>query len=70
MKKLWDSSELRFALLFIVVYVIANSFLNQASDSLGVEQVVTLPFNLALIVLLLVFIRRNGFPDDVSFPVD
>ena len=60
MRKFWEQSELRFALLFIVVYVIANSFLNQASDSLGVEQAVTLPFNLALIALLLVFIRRNG----------
>ena len=60
MKKLWDRSELLFALLFIGVYVAGNSLLDEASRSLGTEMLLTLPYDALLIALLLSFIRKNG----------
>lgn len=60
MKKLWDKSEIWFAVLFILIYVMGNSLLMNASDAIGMEMALTLPFNLALIAMMLAFIRRNG----------
>lgn len=60
MKKLWEKSEIWFAVLFIIVYVIGNSVLMNASTAIGMEMLLTLPFNLALIAVMLAFIRKNG----------
>ncbi len=60
MKKLWERSETAFAVLLIVVYVVGNSLLDRASDSLGIEMVLTLPFDAALIAAMLAFVNRNG----------
>ena len=60
MKKLWDRSEISLAVLFIVIYVMGNSLLDRASERLGIEMVLTLPFDLVLIAVMLAFIRRNG----------
>ena len=60
MKKLWDRSEIMLAVLFIVIYVVGNSLLDQASERLGIEMILTLPFDLVLIVAMLGFIRTNG----------
>ena len=63
MKKLWDRSETLLAVLFIVIYVMGNSLLDQASDGLGIEMVLTLPFDLVLIAVMLAFMKRNGLND-------
>lgn len=63
MKKLWQRSEILFAVTFIAVYVVANSLLDEASRGLGVEMALTLPFDVALFCLLLAFARRNGLGD-------
>lgn len=60
MKKLWDKSEIGFAVLFIIVYVVGNSLLMSASNAIGMEMALTLPFNLALIAVMLAFVRRNN----------
>ena len=60
MKKLWDRSETFLAVVFIVIYVTGNSLLDQASERLGIEMVLTLPFDLVLIAVMLGFIRTNG----------
>lgn len=63
MKKLWDRSEIWFSVLLIVLYVVGNSNLDVLSESLGIEMVLTLPFDLLLLVLFFTFIRRNGLSD-------
>ena len=60
MKKLWDRSETLLAVVFIVIYVTGNSLLDQASERLGIEMILTLPFDLVLIAVMLAFIRTNG----------
>ena len=60
MKKLWEKSEILFAVLFIAIYVIGNSLLDQASTGIGIRMILTLPFDVLLIALLLAFIKRNG----------
>ena len=44
--KLYKKSEVWFAVAFILVYVIGNSFLLQASERAGIEMVYTIPFNM------------------------
>ena len=60
MKKLWDRSEIWFSVLMIVVYVVGNSNLDRLSDALGIEMVLTLPFDILLFALFVTFIRKNG----------
>ena len=60
MKKLWDRSETFLAVVFIVIYITGNSLHDQASERLGIEMVLTLPFDLVLIAVMLGFIRTNG----------
>ncbi len=59
MKKIWDRSEVLFAVLFIIIYVFGNSLLDQASLGIGIEMILTLPFDVLLIAVMLGFIRRN-----------
>ena len=59
MKKIWDRSEVWFAVLFIIIYVVGNSLFDQASLGIGIEMILTLPFDILLIAVMLGFIRRN-----------
>ena len=63
MKKMWDRSETLLAVLFIVIYVMGNSLLDQASDGLGIEMVLTLPFDLVLIAVMLAFMKPYAESD-------
>lgn len=60
MKKLFDQSEVLFSVLFIVVYVVGNSLLDQVSTAAGIEMIATVPFDLLLLGILFLFIRKNG----------
>lgn len=57
--KLFKKSEVWFAVAFIIAYVIGNSVLLQVSDSVGLEMVFTIPYNLALLGVLFAFIKKN-----------
>lgn len=63
MKKLWNKSEIWFAVLFIMIYVVGNSLLDQVSEGLGIEMVLTLPFDVLLIAVMLGFISKNGLKE-------
>lgn len=63
MKKIWNKSEILFAVLFIIVYVIGNSLLDQVSRNIGIEMAATLPFDILLFIVMLVFIKSNGLSD-------
>lgn len=60
MKKLYQKSELWFAILFIIVYVVGASYADELSARLGTEKSVTLIFTAVLAFLLHRFIGKNG----------
>lgn len=59
MKKLYEKSEVLFAVLFIVFYVVGNSILQQVSDEMGMEMAATVPLNILLVIILLLFFKKN-----------
>lgn len=59
MKKLYEKSELTFALVFVGGYCVLMSIGDSLSLSVGVEKSVTLPISLLLSALLFIFIKRN-----------
>ena len=60
MKKLYDKSEIGFALLWIGIYVVCGMFVYPLSDLIGVEQSANAIANVAIAVFLLVLIFRWG----------
>ena len=59
-EKLYKKSEVWFAVIFIIAYVIGNSYLIQASENAGIEMVYTIPYNLVLLGIMFIFIRKNN----------
>lgn len=60
MKKLYNKSELWFALACVFVYVAGSSAADSLSLALGAEKSVTLLFHGAMSAVLMVFIVKNG----------
>ena len=63
MKKLYEKSEIWFAVAWIIAYVVLASLGDKLSAELGVEKLVTLPILMALSVILYVFVRKNGLTE-------
>ena len=59
MKKLFHKSELWFAIVCIILYVVGSSAADRISEDIGVAKSITLAFHLILSVCLFVFLRRN-----------
>ena len=59
MQKLYEKHELRFALGWIAFYVVAVSFADELSRTIGTEKIVTLPLLLTMCVVLLLWMKRN-----------
>ena len=59
LEKLYKKSEVWFAVIFIVAYVVGDSFLIQASESTGMEMLYTIPYNLLLLGIMFAFIGKN-----------
>ncbi len=60
MKKLYEKSELGFALLWIGIYVVGTSLADEASRIVGIEKSVTLGFTALISIILLVWTLKNG----------
>ena len=60
MQKLYQKSELWFAIVWIIVYVVGTSLADELSETLGLAKIVTVPFLFALCVIALVWMRKNG----------
>lgn len=60
MMTLYKKKEILFAVIWIVIYVVGSSLTDQLSEQLGMVKCITVPFHLALIVGLMMFIFRNG----------
>ena len=59
MQKRYEKHELRFALGWIAFYVVAVSFADELSRTIGTEKIVTLPLLLTMCVVLLLWMKRN-----------
>ena len=59
-KKLYEKSEIWFAVAWIIAYVVLASVGDNLSTEIGVLKIVTLPILIALSVVLFIFVRKNG----------
>jgi membrane protease YdiL (CAAX protease family) len=59
-KKLYEKSEIWFAVSWIIAYVILASAGDNISTNTGISKIVTLPILTALSVVLFFFVKRNG----------
>lgn len=59
MKKLYEKSEIWFAVAWIIAYCVLLSVGDNLSVDIGVDKVITLPIALLLSVLLFLFLKRN-----------
>ena len=60
MKKLYEKSELWFALVWIIAYCVLASVGDNLSSNIGVLKAVTLPILIALSIILYLFVKKNG----------
>ena len=58
-RKLYEKSELRFALTWIVAYCVLASIGDNLSNSIGILKIVTFPILLLLSLTMLVFVKKN-----------
>jgi len=59
MNSIYRKSELTFAILWIVIYVVSLSFADNISVSIGVEKLITLPVCILLTAILIIWIWKN-----------
>ena len=67
MKKLYEKSEIGFAVAWIVAYVVLTSVADNLSAGIGVAKCVTLPVHLLLCAALLGFVFGNGLGEKYGF---
>ena len=67
MTKLYQKSEMTFAILWIVSYVILSSLADQLSESLGAVKSVTAVLHIAMSLLLFFWIRNNHLSGKYGF---
>ena len=67
MTKLYKKSEIGFAILWIVAYVVLSSVADRLSESLGTVKSVTALLHVAMSLILFVWIRKNGLGRKYGF---
>lgn len=60
MKKLYEKSDLTFAIVFIVIYCVLQSLANPLNKVIGIESSANAIFTIALTIILFCFIKKNG----------
>ena len=63
LKKLYEKSEIWFALAWIIGYVVLASTGDNISADLGIDKVVTLPILIAMSGVLCFFVSKNGLTE-------
>ena len=67
MTKLYKKSEIAFAILWIVLYVVLSSLADQLSVRMGIVKSVTASLHLVMSLLLFLWIRKNGLGEKYGF---
>ncbi len=60
MRRLYEKNELTFAIVWIVIYCVLQSFANPLNEKIGIEYSASAIFCILQSVILLVFIRKNN----------
>ena len=63
LKKLYEKSEIWFAVAWIIAYVVLASTGDNISADLGIDKIVTLPILIAMSAGLYFFVRKNGLTE-------
>ena len=63
LKKLYEKSEIWFAVAWIIAYVVLASTGDNISADLGIDKIVTLPILIAMSAILYFFIRKNSLTE-------
>lgn len=67
MTKLYKKSEIAFAILWIVAYVVLSSLADRLSEAAGVTKSVTAVLHVAMSLILFFWIRNNGLSEKYGF---
>ena len=67
MTKLYKKSEISFAILWIVAYVVLSSLADQLSETVGVAKSVTAILHIAMSLILFFWIRNNNLCEKYGF---
>ena len=62
-KKLYEKSEIWFAVAWIIAYCVLTSIGDNMSASVGVLKIITLPILIVLTVILYLFVKKNGLSE-------
>jgi membrane protease YdiL (CAAX protease family) len=63
LKKLYEKSEMWFAVAWIIAYVVLASAGDNVSAELGIDKIVTLPILIAMSAILYCFVRKNDLTE-------
>ena len=63
LKKLYEKSEIWFAVAWIIAYVVLASTGDNVSEDLGISKIITLPILIVLSAILYFFVRKNGLTE-------
>ena len=67
LKKLYDKSNILFAVLWIVLYCVLMSVGDSVSLLVGTEKSVTLPIGILLSLVLFIFLKKNALLAEYGF---
>lgn len=67
MTNIYKKSELMFAILWIVVYVVLSSMADQLSESVGVVKSITALLHIVMSLILFIWIRKSGLNEKYGF---
>ena len=67
MTKLYKKSEITFAILWIVAYVVLTSVADQLSETIGVRKSVTAALHIVMTLILFFWIRNNSLSGKYGF---
>ncbi len=67
MTKLYKKSEITFAILWIVAYVVLSSLADQLSETMGVVKSVTAALHIVMSLILFFWIRNNNLSEKYGF---
>lgn len=63
MRRFYEKSEIWFAVMWIIVYVVGFSVTDGISADIGMPYLITVFFSLIMLAVLLVFIKKNGLAE-------
>lgn len=67
MNKLYQKSEIWFAIIWIIIYVVGTSIAENVSEAIGVSKSLTLVFHIAMTVIVILWLNKNSLFREYGF---